>query len=47
MIALELESQAEAEALLSALRVMWDRVEGAVMSNANAQILDRVEDTAV
>lgn len=46
-IDLELESQAEAEALLSALRVMWHRVEGAVMSNASAQILERVEDSAV
>jgi len=46
-IDLELETLAEAEALLVALRAMWDRVEGTVMSNANAQILERVEDTAV
>jgi hypothetical protein len=46
-IDLELESLAEAEALVSAPRAMWDRVEGTVVSNAKAQILERVEDSAV
>jgi len=46
-IDLEFESLSQAKALLSALQAMWERIEGTVMSNANAQILEEVEDTVL
>jgi hypothetical protein len=43
MIDLELETKAEAEALLSKMRVIWERVQGAIMSNPQARIVETVE----
>ena len=43
MIDLEFDTAAEAEALLRAMRVVWDRVTGTVISNPQARILEAVE----
>ena len=43
MIDLEFDTQAEAEALLAAMREVWRGVEGTIMSNPRARIVDRVE----
>jgi hypothetical protein len=43
MIDLEFDSKAEAEALLAKMRVIWERVQGTVMSNAQARIVEVVE----
>ena len=43
MIDLEFDTKSEAEALLAALRVVWSRVEGTVMSNPQARIVETVE----
>ena len=43
MIALEFDTKSEAEALLAALRTVWARVEGSVMSNPQARIVETVE----
>jgi hypothetical protein len=43
MIDLEFDTKREAEALLSAMRRVWERVEGAVMWNPQAWIVDVVE----
>ena len=41
---LEFKSLQEAEALLAALRGLWRRVEGSVMHDPRARILETVED---
>lgn len=43
MIDLEFDSAGEAEALLAAMRVVWGRVEGKVMTNPEARIVEEVE----
>lgn len=43
MIDLEFDSQSEAEALLAAMREVWRRVEGTVMWNPQARIVETVE----
>jgi len=45
MIDLELDTREQAEKLLAALRVLWGQVEGKVMSNARARIVEPVEIT--
>lgn len=46
MIDLELDTPSEAEALLAALRVAWDRVQGTIMSNPQTRIVELVETKA-
>ena len=43
MIDLEFDSKGEAEALLAAMREVWSRVEGTVMLNPQARIVEMVE----
>ena len=43
MIDLEFDTKSEADALLAAMRQVWSRVEGSVMSNPQAYIVDQVE----
>jgi hypothetical protein len=43
LIDLEFDTTGEAEALLGALRGLWSRVEGTVMSNPQARIVETVE----
>lgn len=43
MIDLEFDTVAEAEALLAAMRTIWSRVEGSIMSSPQARIVERVE----
>jgi hypothetical protein len=43
MIDLEFETAREAEAMLAALRRLWGRVEGTVMSNPRARITEIAE----
>jgi hypothetical protein len=43
MIDLEFDTQKEAEALLAAMKVVWGRVEGTVMTNPKSQIAVVVE----
>lgn len=43
MIDLEFDTASEAEALLAAMRVVWSRVEGTIMSNPQAHIAEIVE----
>ena len=43
LIDLEFDTAGEAEALLAAMRVVWDRVTGVVMSSPQAQIVEAVE----
>jgi hypothetical protein len=43
LIDLEFDTTGEAEALLAALRGLWSRVEGTVMSNPQARIVETVE----
>lgn len=43
MIDLEFDTRSQAEALLSALRTLWSRVEGQVMTNPQARIVEVVE----
>lgn len=43
MIDLEFDTPEEAEALLEAMRVVWERVEGKIMQNAQARITRAVE----
>lgn len=44
---LELDGRAEAEALLAKLRELWTRVEGKVMSRAQARIFEVTESKEV
>jgi hypothetical protein len=43
MIDLEFNTQQEAEALLAAMKVVWGRVEGTIMTNPQSQIIEVVE----
>ena len=43
VIDLEFDSQHEAQAVLAALRTVWDRVTGTVMTNPQARIVEPVE----
>jgi hypothetical protein len=43
MIDLEFDTSKEAEALLAAMRVVWGRVEGNIMWNPQARIVEAVE----
>jgi len=43
MIDLEFDTAQQAEALLAAMRVVWGRVEGTIMTNPKAQIVEAVE----
>ncbi len=43
MIDLEFDSATQAEALLAAMRVVWGRVDGTIMMNPKARIVETVE----
>ncbi len=43
MIDLEFNTAAEAEALLAAMRVVWQRVQGTIMSNPQTRIVEVAE----
>lgn len=43
MIDLEFATIAEAEALLAAMRRIWERVEGTIITRPNARIVEAVE----
>ena len=43
MVDLEFDSSGEAEAFLAALRELWGRVQGTVMENPRARIVEPVE----
>jgi hypothetical protein len=43
MIDLEFDTLSEAEALLAAMRNVWNRVEGQIMWNPQARIVETVE----
>jgi hypothetical protein len=43
MIDLEFDAAGQAEALLAAMRVVWSRVDGTVMTNPQARIVETVE----
>ena len=43
MIDLEFDTVRQAEALLAAMRVVWGRVEGTIMMNPQARIVEIVE----
>lgn len=43
IIDLELDTANQAEALLAALRVLWGRVEGTIMMNAQVRIVEVLE----
>jgi hypothetical protein len=43
MIDLEFDTTSEAEALLAAMRKVWSRVEGQIMRNPQARIVETVE----
>ena len=43
LIDLEFDTVNQAEALLAAMRNVWGRVEGTIMMNAQARIVERVE----
>ena len=43
MIDLEFDTMKQAEALLTAMRVVWGRVEGTIMTSPQARIVEAVE----
>jgi hypothetical protein len=43
MIDLEFDTASQAKALLAAMRVVWGRVEGKIMMNPQARIVEAVE----
>src|SRR5438046_4348950 len=43
MIDLEFDTKSEAEALLAKMRVIWERVQGAIMANPQERIVETVE----
>lgn len=45
LIDLEFDSRAEAEGLLARMRQVWQRVEGQIMINPQARIVETVETT--
>jgi hypothetical protein len=46
MIDLEFDTKSEAEALLGAMQAAWSRVQGSVMLNPQARIVDVIEERA-
>jgi hypothetical protein len=46
MIDLEFDTASQAEALLAAMRVVWGRVEGTIMMNPQARIVEAMESRA-
>ncbi len=46
MIDLEFDSAQQAEALLAAMRVVWGRVQGTIMMNPQARIVEVMETAA-
>ena len=46
IIDLEFDTAVQAQALLDAMRVVWGRVEGTIMMNPQAQIVEAVETKA-
>lgn len=46
MIDLEFDTAEQAEALLSAMRSVWSRVEGTIMTNPKARMVEKVEEKA-
>jgi hypothetical protein len=47
LIDLEFEKKDQAQAMVTALRKLWGRVEGTVMSNARTRIVEQLEDYAL
>jgi hypothetical protein len=45
MIDLEFDTAGDAESLLASMRVIWDRVQGTLMSDPRARIVEAVETT--
>ena len=43
MIQLEFDTASDADTLLNAMRTVWSRVEGAIMTNPKAQIVEILE----
>lgn len=43
MIDLEFDNPGQAEAVLAAMRAVWSRVEGTIMTNPQARIVETVE----
>ena len=43
MIDLEFDTTSQAEALLAAMRVVWNRVQGTIIMNPQARIVETVE----
>ncbi len=43
MIDLEFDTTSQVEALLAAMRVVWNRVQGTIMMNPQARIVETVE----
>ena len=43
MIQLEFDTDSDADALLNAMRAVWSRVEGTIMTNPKAQIVEIAE----
>jgi hypothetical protein len=43
MIQLEFDTASDADALLNAMRAVWSRVEGTIMTNPKAQIVEILE----
>ena len=43
MIDLELDTRIEAEALLSAMRAVWNRIDGTIMTNPQTRIVETTE----
>lgn len=46
MIDLEFDAAEQAEALLNAMRAVWSRVEGKIMTNPKSRIVEKVEQKA-
>lgn len=44
MIDLEFDTAEQAEALLNAMRAVWSRVEGKIMTNPKSRIVEKVEE---
>jgi len=46
MIDLEFDTVEQAEALLNAMRAVWSRVEGKIMTNPKSRIVEKIEEKA-
>lgn len=46
MIDLEFDTAEQAEALLNAMRAVWSRVEGKIMTSPKSRIVEKVEEKA-